>query len=90
MDVLSPAYPGKHQYRQMAAKVLTEGFQALQHFACAILRPAGEQRVEHGQSQGFQYGDDSFRLRSRQPSLPDGIKDIQAHAHGNGSAWPSV
>lgn len=33
MDVFSPAYSGKHQYRQVAAEVFAEGLQTFQHFA---------------------------------------------------------
>ena len=31
----------------------------------AVFCPAGKQRVEYGQFQGFQHGDDSFRLRGQ-------------------------
>lgn len=72
MDVFSPAYSGKHQYRQVTAEVFAEGLQTFQHFAGAVFCPAGKQGVEYGQFQGFQHGDDSFRLRGRQPSFPDG------------------
>ena len=52
MDVFSPAYSGKHQYRQVAAEVFAEGLQTFQHFAGAVFCPAGKQGVEYGQFQG--------------------------------------
>ena len=43
MDVFSPAYSGKHQYRQVTAEVFAEGLQTFQHFAGAVFCPAGKQ-----------------------------------------------
>ena len=68
----------------MAAQVLAEGFQPFQDFACSVLRPPGEKRVENGQFQDFQDGDDPFRLPGGQPAFFDGVKNIQAHTHGDG------
>ena len=50
MDVFSPAYSGKHQYRQVTAEVFAEGLQTFQHFAGAVFCPAGKQGVEYGEA----------------------------------------